>query len=86
VITHSFAERDSLASGGTWFDDFGRVICKWIWNYEAKVLTVTCGSRGQRIELSRLDAQSLEAESLRNRLPRLAIEAAERTNDTRYDF
>ena len=85
MITHNFTSADDVF-GGTWFDDYGRVICKWEWNVETKSLTVVCGSAGRQFDLSGFDAQTLDKHHLRTRLPRLAIEAAEQVNSVRYDI
>jgi hypothetical protein len=86
IITHNLQGPNNFATGGAWFDDYGRVICVWQWDAKTKALAVTCGSRGRRIGLSGVDPKSLDAELLRKRLPRLALEAAEKINGTRYEF
>ena len=85
ATTHTFASDAGFAAGGTWFDDYGRKICSWIWDPSVRILTVECGSRGQKIDLSSFDKQNLSDEKLRKQLPTLAIEAAEKIKGTKYD-
>ena len=75
---------DDNIDAGTWFDDYGRVICKWTWTPATKMLAVQCGANGKRLDLSRL-VQSLDDETLRKRLPQLAVEVAESITGTKYD-
>ena len=41
AITHNFTNENDLNEGGTWFDDFGRKICTWQWDFASKKFEVT---------------------------------------------
>ena len=85
AISHSFHNEQDYSQGGQWFDDYGRLICKWSWNTETKILCVECGTNGRKQPLSQFSG-TLTDETLRTRLPTLAIETAESINSTSYDI
>ena len=86
ATTHSFNNDADYTDGGQWFDDFGRRICQWQWNVKSRELTVTCGSTGSKVDLSEFGDHQFTDEQLRERLPTLSIETAQRINNTTYDF
>jgi hypothetical protein len=86
AITHHFVDPEKFASGGAWKHDFGQVICTWSWDVAKKELTVTSGTHGKRFDLGQHGDQNFTEAKLRERLPRLAIEAAEKIHGTKYDF
>jgi hypothetical protein len=85
ATTHRFLDEVNYAEGGEWFDDYGRRICKWSWNADAKELSVQCGLNGRRKDLSQFDENSMSDEHLRERLPSLAIEIAEDIRGVTYE-
>ena len=86
AITHRFNNTDDLEKGGMWFGDDGELICKWNWDRKSRKLDVRCGSWRSTNELSRYGERYFTDEKLKKRLPKLAIETAERLNDTKYDL
>jgi len=84
VITHRFNNERDLEKGGTWFGDDGELICKWNWDRKYRKLDVRCGSWRSAIDLSILGDHNCTDENLRKRLPKIAIQKAERLNDTKY--
>jgi hypothetical protein len=83
AITHHFSDAGNLAAGGAWKHDFGQTICTWTWDAATRELTVKVDARGKRFDLSRHGEQNFTAVKLRERLPRLAIEAAEGIDETK---
>jgi hypothetical protein len=81
MAAHRFNDPTDPTKGGAWLGDYGRLFCKWTWDAAAKALTVTRGSRGKRIDLSNIGDQLLTPEELRERLPQLALEVAERIGE-----
>ncbi len=86
AITHRFNNERDLEEGGTWFGDDGELICKWNWHRKSRKLDVRCGSWRSAIELSRFGERYFTDEKLKKRLPKIAINTAERLNDTKYDL
>ncbi len=86
AITHRFNNTDDLEEGGMWFGDDGELICKWNWQRKSRKLDVRRGSWRSAIELSRFGERYFTDEKLKKRLPKMAIETAERLNDTQYDL
>jgi len=86
AITHRFNNTNDLEEGGMWFGDDGELICKWNWDRKSKMLDVRCGSWRSAKYLSRYGVRDFTDEKLKKRLPKLAIEAAERLNDTKYNL
>ena len=85
AITYHNNDEASLAAGGTWFDDFGRVICTWTWDPRSLVLTVICGPQGRTHDLSKAGALRLPENELRSRLVQLALLDAESILGARFD-
>jgi len=86
TTTHSFNDDEDYSKGGQWFDDYGGRICEWSWDAPSKVLTVECGIKGSRRDLSQFDEQSYTEETLEQRLPVFALNTAETLNSTKYDL
>jgi hypothetical protein len=84
AITHHFSDAGNLAAGA-WKHDFGQMIGTWTWDAATRELTVKVDARGKRFDLSRHGEQNFTAVKLRERLPRLAIEAAEEIDEAKYD-
>jgi hypothetical protein len=76
--THAFNDPQDPANGGTWYDDYGRHICIWYWDADTKMVTVIRGTRGKHVNLSGIGEQLLTPEALREKLPRVAFEIAQR--------
>jgi hypothetical protein len=85
AITHHFHDPNNIAAGGTWKHDYGQTICSWSWDAAKKELTVTCGAKGKKFDLSQHGDQNFTDAKLRERLPALAIEAAGTINGTKCD-
>jgi hypothetical protein len=75
---HIFKDPQDPTKGGTWTDEYCRVICTWDWDAVTKTATVTCGTRGKDVGLSDIGEQLLTLTELRERLPQLALEVAQR--------
>lgn len=75
MATHAFNDGVDYTKGGTWYGDYGQLLCRWTWDSEKQELSVSRGSHGKRIEVGRLP---LSREPLERRLPQLAFEAGER--------
>lgn len=86
AIAHCFTDDNDYTQGGRWIDDYGRLLCRWTWDTSSLELSVTSGSVGRRQDLSSLNKEWLTDTELRARLPRLAIELAERLKNTTYDL
>ncbi len=86
AITHRFNNTDDLEKGGMWFGDDGELICKWNWDRKSRMLDVRCGSCRSAKDLSRYGDREFTDKKLKKRLPKLAIETAERLNDTKYNL
>jgi hypothetical protein len=85
AITHQCTEPRDTITQGTWQHDYGQAICTWIWDAATRHLIVKVGARGKRFDLSKRGEQNFTATILRERLPGLAIAAAEEINGTKYD-
>ncbi len=85
-ITHRFNNTDDLEKGGMWFGDDGELICKWNWDRKSRKLAVRCGSWRSAIDLSKFGERDMTDEKLKKRLPKIAIDKAERLNDTKYNL
>jgi len=81
AITHNFNDEVNYAEGGQWCGDYGESICEWFWNADTKVLTVECGDKGRRVDLS----SHMPSENLRSYLPSKAIEIAEDVLGTTFE-
>jgi hypothetical protein len=81
MATHRFNYPKDPTRGGTWFGEHGRRICDWSWDATTKTMRVTRYGRRKRIDLSNIGEQLLTAEELRERLPELALEAAQRITE-----
>jgi hypothetical protein len=81
MATHAFNDESDFAKGGTWYGDYGRHFCKWSWDPATKTLAVQRGARGKRIDLGAFDPHDLTTEQLRQRLPELALQAAQRITE-----
>ncbi len=84
-ITRRFNNTDDLEEGGMWFGDYGELICKWNWHRKSRMLDVRCGSWRSAIDLSKYRERDMTDERLKKRLPKIALDKAERLNDTKYD-
>ncbi len=84
-ITHRFNNTDDVEKGGTWFGNDGELICKWNWHRKSRKLDVRCGSWRSAINLGNYPDRDFTDEKLKKRLPKIAIEKAERLLDTKYD-
>jgi hypothetical protein len=82
--THNFANSKDSIVAGAWSDDNGEPICSWSWDPATGKLTVTFGTHDKRKTLPSEMAQ-LNAEQLRKRLPRLALNLAEQISATKYE-
>jgi hypothetical protein len=76
--THRFNHPKDPTRGGTWFGERGRRICDWSWDATTKTVKVTRYSGGKRIDLISICEQLPTPEELRDTLPQLALEAAQR--------
>jgi hypothetical protein len=85
AITHHFADASDFSKGGRRAAHYGETICTWTWDAAARAITVQCGPRGTTYDLSGFDAQNLDAAKLPERLPRLALEAAEKITGKKFD-
>ena len=81
MATHRFNDPKDPTRGGTWFGDYGRRICDWSWDANTKTVKVTRGKRGKRRDLSGIGEQLLTSEELRERLPQLTLETAQRITE-----
>lgn len=86
MVTHHFHDPKNFAAGGVWKHDYGQTICSWAWDSSKKELTVTCGAKGKRFDLSQHGDQNFTEVKLRERLPKLAIETAETINNAKYEI
>ena len=86
AVTHSFNNDSNYTEGGQWFHDYGQRICKWQWDVSTKTISVTCSINGSTLDLSEFGEQQLTDDKLTKKLPLLAIETAEKINNTKYDF
>ena len=77
AVAHTFKNPKVPTEGGTWTDEYCRVICTWGWNAATKTVTVNCGTHGRFIDLNGIGEQLLTATELRERLPQLALEIAQ---------
>ena len=77
AITHRFKNNADYSEGGYWDGHYGDKICKWEWDMDSRVLTVHCGFRGRKRDLSGFGVRQFTEEILKERLPRLALEIAE---------
>ena len=75
------ARLNEVAAGGEWFDDYGRSICRWSYDRATREIEITCGPNGKRMTLPAV----VDETDLKNRLARLAIEAAEQIRGVKYD-
>ena len=75
--THRFKNNANYAEGGYWNDEYGDKICEWEWDLNSRMLTVRCGFRGRKRDLSGFGVGQFTEEILKERLPRLALEIAE---------
>jgi hypothetical protein len=81
AITAHFNDKNDIAAGGEWFDDYGRSICSWIYDPATREIEVMCGPTGKRMTLPAI----MNETDLNSRLARLAIEAAEQIRGVKYD-
>ena len=77
--SHSFNNEADFTEGGQWFNDQGRRICKWSWDAESKKIYVECGIDIYSRDLQSISDQNLTEEKLKERLPKLALELAEKS-------
>lgn len=84
AVSHRFTNVEGTPQGGLWLDDYGRKICDWEWDGPSKVLTVNAGTMGRRIDLSQHDEHNFTDEKLRERLPSMALAAAEELKGVKY--
>jgi len=78
MATHRFNDPEDPTRGGTWFGEHGRRICDWSWDATTKTVRITRYARAKRIDLINVGEQLLAPEELRERLPQLALKAAQR--------
>jgi hypothetical protein len=78
MVTHRFNHPKDPTRGGTWFGERGRRLCDWSWDATTKTVRVTRYARAKQIDLIDIGEQLLTPEELRERLPQLALEAAQR--------
>lgn len=84
AITHHFNDENDVSAGGIWFGDYGQKICSWSWDSSKKVLSIETGTFGRKIDLSEHGDQNFTQETLKQRLPDLAIHAAEDLDKRKY--
>jgi hypothetical protein len=84
AITHHFNNENDVAAGGTWFDDYGRRICDWSWDVQKRILTIKTGAVGRTVDLSKHGDQNFTQETLKQRLPEIAIRKAEDITKRKY--
>jgi len=77
AITHIFKNDADYSEGGHWTDDYVGKICDWVWDVDSRVLTVRCGFRGRKRDLSGFGVRQFTEEIFKKRLARLALEIAE---------
>jgi hypothetical protein len=83
MATHRFNHPNDPTQGGTWFRDHGERMCDWSFDPATKTVRVTRYIRGRYVRRKRtglinLGEQLLTPEELRERLPQLALETAQR--------
>jgi hypothetical protein len=78
MATHRFNHPNDPSQGGTWFGARGRRLCDWSWDATTKTVKVTRYIRRKRTDLINIGEQPLTPAELRDRLPQLALEAAQR--------
>ena len=78
MATHRFNNPNDLTQGGTWFGEHGRRICDWSWDATTKTVKVTRYMRRKRTDLINIGEQLLTPEELRQRLPQVVLDAAQR--------
>jgi hypothetical protein len=88
MATHRFNHPNDPTQGGTWFGEHNKRICDWSWDAATKTVRVTRYIRGRyvrrkRTERINIGEQLLSPEELRERLPRLALETAQRMSKKR---
>jgi hypothetical protein len=79
--THRLKNNANYAEGGYWNDEYGDTICEWEWDLNSRILTVHCGFHGRKRDLSGFGVGQFTEETLKERLPRLALEIAEDLRD-----
>ena len=81
AMTHNFKDDANYAEGGEWLGDYGESVCKWFWIADTKVLSVECGDKGRRVDLS----NHMPDEKLESYLPSQACKIAEDVLDTAFE-
>ncbi len=79
-MQHKFNSQNMQELQGTWFKDNGRRFCAWRYDSAERILK---SSRGVVVHSKHLDLSSESSESLREELPKLALELA--CEDVRKD-
>ena len=85
MATHRFNDPKDPNKGGTWFGEHGRRICDWSWDATTKMVRVTRYAHGKRIDLIDIGERGMTPGELREKLPQLALEAAQRTDKKRVE-
>ena len=85
AITHYCVDASDFSKGGRWAAHYGETVCTWTWDAAARAITVRCDRQGKTYDLSQFDAENLDAAKLAEKLPRLALEAAEKIGGTEFD-
>ena len=70
---------------GYFADDEERLLCRWTWDSEAKVLSVRCGPNERPVDLSNFGLERLDEEQLLGRLIDLAKSTGESLRGTPFD-
>lgn len=52
MVTHHLDNEEDFREGGYFADDFGRLVCRWLWHAENTTLEVRSESFGRSINLS----------------------------------
>jgi hypothetical protein len=81
--THRFNHPNDTTQGGGWFGERGRRLCDWSWGATTKTVKVTRYMRRKRTDLINIGEQLLTPAELRDKLPQLALEAAQRVGKER---
>ena len=72
-------------STGYFADDEERVLCRWTWDNESKILTVRCGPHERPVDLSSFGLDRLDEDELLDRLIDMAKATGQSLRGTPFD-
>jgi hypothetical protein len=77
MIVHHFNNPEDYTEGGYFADDVGSALGTWIWDGEAKILSVRCPPHERSIDLSQFNLHRMDPDKLKDRLVQIAQEVCE---------